>query len=252
MSHLFSIEGKCVLVTGGTRGVGRMIAHGALEHNARVYISSRNAEACVRTAAELSLWGDCQAIPADLSSTSECERLANELANREGSLHVLVNNAGVTFGAPFDNFGDDAWDRVFDVNVKGVFHLTRFLRPLLENAATAGDPARVINIGSVDGIHIPAMENYSYTASKAALHHLTRHLAKRLGPKITVNALALGPFESSLIDASLGSEMAARAPLRRIGTRQDLAGIVVFLSARSGSFLTGAVIPVDGGLVTTL
>ena len=252
MNQLFSIEGKCVLVTGCTRGVDRMIAHAALEHNARVYISSRNAEACVRTAAELSLWGDCQAIPADLSSTTECERLANELANRESSLHVLVNNAGVTFGAPFDHFGDDAWDRVFDVNVKGVFHLTRFLRPLLENAATAGDPARVINIGSVDGIHVPAMENYSYTASKAALHHLTRHLAKRLGPKITVNALALGPFESSLIDASLGSEMAARAPLRRIGTQQDLAGIVVFLSARSGSFLTGAVIPVDGGLVTTL
>jgi NAD(P)-dependent dehydrogenase (short-subunit alcohol dehydrogenase family) len=252
MNELFSIEGKCVLVTGGTRGVGRMIARAALEHNARVYISSRDAEACSGAAAELSLWGDCQAIPADLSSTRECERLACELAKRESALHVLVNNAGVTLGAPFDDFGDDVWDPVFDLNVKGVFHLTRFLRPLLESAATAGDPARVINIGSMDGIHVPAMENYSYTASKAALHHLTRHLAKRLGPKITVNAVALGPFESSMTDASLGKEMAARAPLRRIGTAQDVAGVVIFLSARSGSFLTGTIIPVDGGLVTTL
>lgn len=252
MSDLFSVEGKCALVTGGTRGVGEMIARGLLQHDARVYISSRDGKACSRAAAELSVWGECHAIPADLSSTRECERLSAELAEREPALHILVNNAGLTLGAPFEGFGDDEWDPVFDVNVKGVFHLTRFLRPMLDRAAQLGDPARVINIGSVDGLHVPAVENYSYTASKAALHHLTRHLAKRLGPQIAVNAVALGPFESSMTAPELGVEMAARAPLRRIGTHHDLTGIIVFLSAMAGSYLTGAVIPFDGGLVTTL
>jgi len=251
MSALFSVAGKCALVTGGNRGIGLMIAKGLLEGGARVYISSRNAEACAQTAAELSVWGDCRSLVADLAATNDCARLAEELGRRENALHILVNNAGVTVGAPFDQFGDEPWNSVFDVNVKGVFHLTRFLRPLLERGAREGDPARVINIGSVDGLHVPAMENYSYTASKAALHHLTRHLAKRLGPAITVNALALGPFVSAMTDPAMGAEMAARAPLRRIGNADDAAGAVIFLSARAGAFLTGAVIPVDGGLITT-
>lgn len=251
MDKLFTVAGKTALVTGGTRGVGLMIARGLVEARARVYISSRNADACRQTAAELSLWGECEALPADVSTAQECERLAEELSARESSLHVLVNNAGVTLGAPFAAFGDDEWDQVLDVNVKGVFHLTKFLRPLLDAAAAEDDPARVINIGSVDGLHVPAMENYSYSASKAALHHLTRHLAKRLGPQITVNAVALGPFESDMTDPSLGREMGARAPLQRIGTADDAAGVAIFLSSRAGSFLTGTVIPVDGGLVTT-
>ncbi|NVE00061.1 SDR family oxidoreductase [Massilia sp. BJB1822] len=252
MSALFSVAGKCALVTGGNRGVGLMIARGLLQAGARVYISARDPEVCARSAAELSLWGDCRAIAADLSQTAECARLAQELGRQEDCLHILVNNAGQTLGAPLADFGDEQWDSVFDVNVKGVFQLTRHLHRLLEKGAAEGDPARVINIGSVDGFHVPAMENYSYTASKAALHHLTRHLAKRLGPNVTVNALALGPFISAMTDASIGADMAARAPLRRIGNDDDAAGAVIFLSARAGAFLTGAVIPVDGGLITTV
>ncbi|MFI6996275.1 SDR family NAD(P)-dependent oxidoreductase [Nocardia sp. NPDC050175] len=251
MADLFSVEGKTVLVTGGTRGVGRMMARGLVEANARVYICSRNADACRQTAAELSLWGDCLAIPADLARATECARLATELADREPKLHVLINNAGITVGAPLDTFGDEEWDRVLDINVKAPFHLTRLLRPLLDAAATDSDPARVINVGSVDGLHVPAMENYSYSASKAALHHLTRHLAKRLGPSITVNAIALGPFESDMMNPELGREMAARAPLRRIGAQTDAAGVAIFLSSVASAFLTGVVLPVDGGLITT-
>ena len=251
MSALFSVAGKCALVTGGNRGVGQMIARGLLQAGARVYITSRNPDACAQSAAELSVWGDCRPLSADLARTDECARLAETLGKQESALHILVNNAGVTVGAPFDQFGEEPWDRVFDINVKGVFQLTRFLRPLLEGGASDGDPARVINIGSVDGLHVPAMENYSYTASKAALHHLTRHLAKRLGPAITVNALALGPFVSAMTDPAMGAEMAARAPLRRMGNADDAAGVVIFLSARAGAFLTGAVLPVDGGLITT-
>jgi NAD(P)-dependent dehydrogenase (short-subunit alcohol dehydrogenase family) len=251
VEELFSVANKSALVTGGSRGVGLMIARGLVQAGARVYLSSRDAAACERAAAELSLWGDCHALPADLSQAADCRRLAAELHTRERGLHILVNNAGLTLGAPFDQFGDEEWDRVLDLNLKAVFHLTRDLRPLLAAAASDTDPAAVIIIGSVDGLHVPAMENYSYTASKAAVHHLARHLAKRLGPQITVNALALGPFESDMTDAALGAEMANRAPLRRIGRPEDVAGAVVFLGSRAGSFITGAVIPVDGGLVTT-
>jgi NAD(P)-dependent dehydrogenase (short-subunit alcohol dehydrogenase family) len=249
--QLFSVAGKCAVVTGGTRGVGFMIARGLVEAGARVYIASRDARACTQIAAELSVWGECVALPADVSTVDGCRQMADKLAAAASKLHLLVNNAGVTLGAPLDSFGDPEWDRVLAVNLKGVFNATRFLRPLLEAAASDGDPARVINIGSVDGLHIPPMENYSYSSSKAAVHHLTRHLAKRLGPKVTVNALALGPFLSDMTDASLAKEMGLRAPLGRIGTPEDAAGAVIFLASRAGSFLTGAVIPVDGGLFTT-
>ena len=249
--ELFSVAGKSALVTGGNRGVGLMIARGLVAAGARVYLGARDRLAGERVAAELSLWGDCQAVPADLSSEATCRELAAELGRREARLHILVNNAGLTLGAPLDSFGEEEWDRVLQVNLKAVFHLTRLLRPMLEATATPGDPARIVNIGSVDGLHVPAMENYSYTASKAAVHHLTRHLAKRLGPRITVNALALGPFQSEMTDASLGAEMAARAPLRRIGAPEDVAGAVIFLASRAGAFLTGTVLPVDGGLITT-
>jgi NAD(P)-dependent dehydrogenase (short-subunit alcohol dehydrogenase family) len=251
MDQLFSISGKCALVTGGSRGVGFMIAKGLIEAGARVYISSSNSNACRQTAAELSLWGFCEALPADLSSEESCRTLAEELASREDQLHILVNNAGVTLGASFEEFGVEEWDRVLNINLKAVFFLTKFLFRMLEDAASEDDPARVINIGSVDGIHIPPIENYSYTASKAAVHHLTRHLAKRLGPRITVNAIALGPFESEMTDIDLGNAMAARAPLRRIGRPEDAAGVAIFLSSRAGSFVTGTILPLDGGLVTT-
>jgi NAD(P)-dependent dehydrogenase (short-subunit alcohol dehydrogenase family) len=253
MTDLFSIAGKTALVTGGSRGIGRMIATGYVEAGATVYVSSRRAEACDDVAAELSKVGVCNSLPADLSTEDGCRSLATALAEREPRLHVLVNNAGNTWGAPFDEFDDAAWDRVLSLNVKGVFHTTKFLRPLLRAASTEEDPARVINIGSIDGIHVPLLETYSYSASKAAVHQLTRHMAKRLAPSITVNAIAPGPFESKMMASTLktfGDQIAASAPLKRIGRPDDMAGTAIFLASRAGAFLTGAVIPVDGGMAT--
>ena len=171
----------------------------------------------------------------------------------EPELHILVNNAGNTWGAPFEEFDDAAWERVLSLNVKGVFHTTKFLTPLLGAAATDEDPARVVNIGSIDGIHVPTLETYSYSASKAAVHQLTRTLARRLAPRITVNAIAPGPFESKMMAATLetfGDSIAASAPLKRIGRPDDMAGAAIFLASRAGAYLTGAVIPVDGGMAT--
>lgn len=253
MNDLFSIAGKTALVTGGTRGIGMMIARGFLEAGASVYISSRKTDAVASAEAELSKIGPCVGIPADLSKESECIRLAKEISDRESKLDILVNNAGANWGAPIDQFDEAAWERVLSVNVKGVFHLTRACLPLLRVAGTAEEPARVINIGSIDGIQVPALETYSYSASKAAVHQLTRHLAKRLGPSITVNAIAPGPFESQMMKATLekfGDSIAASAPLKRIGRPDDMAGAAIYLASRAGSYLTGAVIPVDGGIAT--
>ena len=255
MSDLFSIAGKTALVTGGSRGIGLMIARGFVEAGAKVYISSRKAEVCDEVAKDLSAIGEAVSIPANLSTEDECRRLAAALAERESSLDILVNNAGATWGAPMDEFDEAAWERVLALNVKGVFHLTKFLRPLLEAAGTADDPARVINIGSVDGLHVPGMETYSYSASKAAVHQLTRHLARRLAPTVTVNAIAPGPFESKMMAATLaaaGDAMAAAIPLRRIGRPDDMAGTAIFLASRAGSYLTGTIIPVGGGLATVV
>ena len=202
MNSLFDVSGKVVLVTGGSRGIGEMIARGFVEAGAKVYISSRKADVCEQLAAELSRSGECIAIAANLSLESECQRLAAEIATREDHLDVLVNNAGATWGAPMAEYDEAAFERVLALNVKGVFHLTKFLRPLLEAAGTADNPARVINIGSIDGIHVPIMESYAYSASKAAVHQLTRHLARFLAPAVTVNAIAPGPFESKMMAAS--------------------------------------------------
>jgi NAD(P)-dependent dehydrogenase (short-subunit alcohol dehydrogenase family) len=251
MSDLFSIEGRTAVVTGGSRGIGRMIAEGYVRAGARVMISSRKAAVCDEVAAELSEVGTCDSLPADLSSEAGCRGLAEAVAERTDRLDILVNNAGATWGAPLETFDDAAWDRVLDLNVKGVFHLTRFLLPLLQAAGTEDDPARVINIGSIDGIHVPFLETYSYSASKAAVHHMTRVLAKRLAPTVTVNAIAPGPFESKMMQATLesfGPQIAASAPLKRIGRPDDMAGAAVFLASRAGSYVTGAVLPVDGGI----
>jgi NAD(P)-dependent dehydrogenase (short-subunit alcohol dehydrogenase family) len=220
----------------------------------KVYISSRKADVCEQVAAELSHKGTCIALPADLSTEAECRRLAGELATREDALDILVNNAGATWGAPLEDFDEAAFERVLALNVKGVFHLTKFLVPLLQQAGTVEEPARVINIGSIDGIQVPQLDTFSYSASKAAVHHLTRHLAKKLAPAITVNAIAPGPFESKMMAATLeafGEQIAANAPLRRIGRPEDMAGAAIYLSSRAGAYLTGAVIPVDGGIATT-
>ena len=255
MSDLFSIDGKTALVTGGSRGIGLMIARGFVEAGAKVYISSRKADVCDEVAAELSKIGEAVAIPANLSTVDECRRLAEAIGERESSLDILVNNAGATWGAPLTEFDEAAWERVLALNVKGVFHLTKFLLPLLEAAGSAEEPARVINIGSVDGLQVPALETYSYSSSKAALHQLTRHLAKRLAPAVTVNAIAPGPFESKMMAATLaaaGDALAASIPLRRIGRPDDMAGTAIFLASRAGAYLTGTIIPVGGGLATVV
>jgi NAD(P)-dependent dehydrogenase (short-subunit alcohol dehydrogenase family) len=253
MSDLFSIAHKTALVTGGSRGIGKMIATGFVDAGAKVYISSRKKDVCDEVAAELSERGTCIAIPADLSSEEECRRLANDISERENSLDILVNNAGATWGVPLAEHDEKSFERVMALNVKAVFHLTKYLTPLLQAAGNPEEPARVINIGSIDGLQVPTMETYSYSASKAAVHQLTRHLAKRLAPTVTVNAIAPGPFESKMMASTLaafGDEIAASAPLRRIGRPSDMAGTAIFLSSRAGSYLTGAIIPVDGGIST--
>jgi len=244
------------LVTGGSSGIGRMIAQGFVENGARVYISSRKADVCDEVAAELSKVGTCIALPADLSTEAEANRLAEELGSREPRLHVLVNNAGANWGAPYAEFPDSAWDKVLALNVKAVFHLTRALTDRLAAAASDDDPARVINVGSVDGLHVPALETYSYSTSKAAVHHLTRVLARKLAAqRITVNAIAPGPFESKMMAATLdrlGDAIAKACPLGRIGRPEDMAGVAIYLASPASAYVTGAVIPVDGGMVTTL
>jgi NAD(P)-dependent dehydrogenase (short-subunit alcohol dehydrogenase family) len=255
VSELFSIAGKTALVTGGSRGIGAMIARGYVEAGAKVYISSRKREVCDEVAAELSKIGTCVSLPANLADEAACIGLADEVAARETELHVLVNNAGATWGAPLAEFPAEAWDKVLDLNVKAPFFLTRALLPLLEAAATPDDPARVINIGSIDAIQVPMLETYSYSSSKAAVHQLTRHLARNLGRRhITVNAIAPGPFESKMMAETLrnfGDDIARSSPLNRIGRPDDMAGAAIFLASRAGSYVTGAVLPVDGGIATT-
>jgi NAD(P)-dependent dehydrogenase (short-subunit alcohol dehydrogenase family) len=253
-TDLFSIAGKTALVTGGTRGIGKMIAEGFVGAGAVVYISSRKADACADVATELSAMGTCIGLPADLSTEQGCRGLAEEIGTRIERLDILVNNAGATWGAPLAEYDETAFEKVLALNVKGVFHLTKFLVPLLQAAGTVDEPSRVINIGSIDGLTVPLLETYAYSASKAAVHHLTRHLARRLAPTITVNAIAPGPFESKMMAATLsafGEQIAANAPLKRIGRPDDMAGAAIYLSSRAGAYLTGAVIPVDGGIATT-
>lgn len=256
MTQLFSVEGKTVLVTGGSRGIGLMIAQGFVRAGAHVIISSRKADVCEAVAKELSAEGRCEAIPADLGDDSGAETLAAAVRERVGRLDVLVNNAGATWGAPLEGYPEAAFDKLWAVNVKAVFRLTTALLPALRAAASADDPARVINIGSIDGIRVPMMEVYAYSATKAAVHMLTRSLAHQLASEqITVNAIAPGPFESKMMAFAL-DDPASRAaieqqvPLGRIGRPEDMAGTAIYLSSRAGAYLTGAVIPVDGGITT--
>lgn len=248
--RLFSVAGKRVVITGGTRGVGLTIARAMAEAGAEIIVASRKVEACRAVEAELG----CPAVVADLNDPAGVSAIAAKVNETfAGMLDVLFNNAGATWGAPLEEFPRSAWDRVLGVNVVGLFDLTVKLLPALRRAATPEEPARVINVGSVDGIRAPSDENYSYSASKAAVHMLTRHLAKRLaGDAITVNAIAPGPFESEmtafrLADAAARSEVEAMIPVGRIGRADDIAGSAIFLSARASAYMTGAVIALDGG-----
>lgn len=253
VSTLFDLSGRIAVVTGGARGIGAMIAEGFVRSGAKVYVASRKVAACEDIAARLSEVGECIGLHADLSTEAGCIAFAAEIAQREDRLDILVNNSGATWGAPLAEHDDASWERVLSLNVKGVFFLTRELRGLLNAAAEPDSPSRVINIGSIDGLHVPMLETYSYSASKAAVHQLTRHLARSLAPTITVNAIAPGPFPSKMMAATLdafGDQIAAGAPLKRIGRPEDMAGVAVFLASRAGSYLTGAVIPVDGGIAT--
>ncbi len=255
VASLFSIEGKVALVTGGSRGIGLMIARGFVEAGARVYITSRKREVCNAVAEELSAIGTCVSVPLDLSTVEGCQQMAREIGLREERLHILVNNAGANWGAPFTEYPESGFDKVTDLNLKSIFYLTAECLPLLEKAATGKDPARVINIGSIDGIKAPFVDNYAYSASKAAVHHMTRVLAVKLGPKmITVNAVAPGPFESKMTEwlfDHFQERIEENCPLRRIGAPADMAGIAIFLASRAGAYLNGTVIPVDGGICIT-
>jgi NAD(P)-dependent dehydrogenase (short-subunit alcohol dehydrogenase family) len=256
MKDLFSVAGKVALVTGGSRGIGRMIAAGLVANGVRTYLTARKAEACQATAAELASEGECIALPADLSSGEDRARLVAELTGRESALHILVNNAGANWGAPLAEFPESGWDKVMNVNLKAVFFLTRDLLPLLTAAGSAVDPARVVNVGSIDGLHVPALETYSYSTSKAALHHLTRVLARKLAPEhVNVNAIAPGPFESQMMKATLESfgEMIRKTnPRGRIGEPEDVAGTAIYLCSRASANVPGAVLPGDGGISTCL
>jgi NAD(P)-dependent dehydrogenase (short-subunit alcohol dehydrogenase family) len=255
-SDLFSVAGKVAVVTGGSRGIGAMIAGGLVRAGARVYITARKAAACDATAAELSAFGECISVPLDLAADGGVDALVRTVGEREDRLHILVNNAGATWGAPLAEYPLAAFDKLWNVNIKALFALTVQSLPLLRSAASAEDPARVINIGSIDGLGVPALESYAYSTTKAGVHMLTRHLASTLAAEsITVNAIAPGPFDSKMMafaldDPQARAVIAASVPLGRIGEPDDMAGAAIFLASRAGRYLTGAVIPVDGGLST--
>jgi len=249
-TDLFSIAGRTALVTGGSRGIGRMIAEGFVSYGAKVYISSRKAADCDATAAELSKIGECISIPMDVSTVEGCKRLADEIGARESKLDILVNNAGAAWGAPFDEFPESGWDKVMDLNAKSVFFLTQALAPMLRAAASEETPAKVINITSIDGVSPNPQETYSYHASKAALIHLTRRMALRLvQDNIIVNAIAPGPFASEMNRVARDQEdaVAARTPAGRIGRPEDMAGAAIFLASKAGDYMIGGNILIDGG-----
>ena len=251
--NLFDVSGKVALVTGGSRGIGEMIAEGYVANGVKTYISARKVEACDATAARLSEQGECISIPADLSTMAGIQALSDEIKSREGQLDILVNNAGATWGAPIEEFPEAGWDKVMDINVKGPFFLTQAMLPLLEAAASDGDPARIINVGSVDGLNVNRMPTFSYGPSKAAVHHLTRTLASHLASRnITANAIAPGPFPSKMMEHTLntmGDQIRQGVPLGRVGEPADMAGAAIYLASKAGAYVDGVVIPVDGGII---
>jgi NAD(P)-dependent dehydrogenase (short-subunit alcohol dehydrogenase family) len=249
---LFSLKGRTALITGGSRGIGRMIAAGFLAQGAKVYISSRKADACEKTAAELSkAGGSCIALPVDASTIAGAQALAKAYAAKEAKLDILVNNAGAAWLEKFDKFPEKGWDKVLDLNLKTPFFLTQAFAGLLRAAATKARPAKVINIASIDGVSVNPQETYSYAASKAGLIHLTRRMALRLiEDHIVVSAIAPGAFSSDMnIEArDHGEEVAKHIPAKRIGTDEDMAGAAIYLASRAGDYVVGATLVVDGGV----
>lgn len=252
MTDLFSLKGRTALITGGSRGIGRMIARGFVEQGARVYISSRKAADCEATARELSASGGvCIALPQDVSTVDGAKTLAAAMAAKEPKLDILVNNAGAAWMAKFDEFPEKGWDKVMDLNVKSPFFLTQALAPALRAAASAERPAKVINIASIDGIYLTPNETYSYLASKSALIQLTRRMAAKLiADHIVVSGIAPGPFQSDMNIAARDNPdmIAAAVPAKRIGRDEDMAGAAIYLASRAGDYVVGATLTVDGGV----
>jgi 2-deoxy-D-gluconate 3-dehydrogenase len=251
MKDLFSLEGRVALVTGGSRGIGRMIAQGFLEQGAKVYISARKAPQCDQAAEELSQFGTCVSLPHDISTVAGCEALAAELATHENKLDILVNNAGAAWGAPFDEFPESGWDKTMDLNVKSLFFMTQKVYAPMKAAASAERPGKVINIASIDGIRINPWETYAYQASKAAVIHLTRRMAARLiKDNICVSGIAPGAFASEMNRAAKDhtDAVAGMVPAKRIGRDSDMAGTAVFLASRAGDYVVGDTLAVDGGV----
>lgn len=249
-TQLFSLKGRSALITGGSRGIGRMIAEGFLAQGARVYISARKAAACDQTAKELSAFGHCVSLPADVSTVEGAQALVDAYAKHEGSLDILVNNAGAAWGAPYEEFPESGWDKVVDLNLKTPFFLTKALTPMLKKAAT-DHLAKVINIASIDGISINPQETYSYAASKAGLIQLTRRMALRLAQdRIVVSAIAPGAFASDMnkVARDHGDEVKGRIPAGRIGVPEDMAGAAIYLASRAGDYVMGSTLVVDGGV----
>lgn len=250
---IFSLAGRTALVTGGATGIGRMASEALVRAGAKVYIASRKLGACEVVAQELAPYGEVVTLSADLSTEEGVARLAEEMASRETRLDILMNNAGKTWGASFGDFPWKAWDGVMSVNVSAVFALTQALTPLLEAAASEDSPARIINVGSVVGTQPVGNNAYSYAASKAAVHHLTKVLSHELAPRhITVNAIAPGPFPSRMMafvteNEALSQIALKTVPLGRFGRFEDVAGALLLLCGRGGSYMTGAIVPLDGG-----
>ena len=257
IDNLFNIQDKVAVVTGGSRGIGEMITAGFLANGTKVYISARKAPALIDKAKELSdkYNQECIPIPCDLSSMEGIEEFINEIQNKEKGIDFLINNAGAAWGESLESFSENGWDKVMDLNVKSIFFLTQKFKNLLLNNASEEDPSRVINIGSIDGLNVPSMETYSYGASKAAVHHLTRVLAAKLVKEnILVNAIAPGPYPSAMLGAAVNhdySEIAKRNPRKRVGTPEDMAGLAIFLCSRAGAYTVGETITSDGGIVKT-
>ena len=254
MQRLFSLEGRTAVVTGATSGIGHMIATAFVHAGARTYVNSRKAEACERVAKELAVFGDCRPLAGDVGTKEGCLKIATSFRTQESKLHVLVNAAGATWGAPIADYPESGWDKVIAINLRGVFNLSVALLNELRASGSADDPSRIINIGSVHGDVAPPWESYAYSASKAGVHHLTRHLAKRLGPDhIIVNAIAPGPFPSKMMAATIaeqGAELIKETATGRLGVEDDMAGIAIYLASRAASNVTGAIIPVCGGYGT--